>query len=633
MAYTINNTRGDVIAEVLDNEIDTDTLPLAMIGKSATNFGEPINENFVKLLENFANPLAPTNAILGQLWYDSAEGRVKVFDGDNFRNTGGPIVSSVKPTNLTSGDLWINSQDNQIYFFDGTDLVLAGPVYKQSQGINGFVIDTITDTAGTPQTIAKVFVGDTLIGFFSKTSFNPGSAIAGHTGEVSIGFNFAIDSVDTPTAFSLKNTTVDRSLGLVDQNGNYRTAENFITNDANVDINGYVEINNDEGIYIGDTGELQIAVDNTVAGSPIKFESNIIDKKVLFRATDTQDTYTAIEIDSANKKVVLFPNEAEDRTDDALKVFGSVEITGNLLIQGDSTTVTTSTLEVEDKDIVLGSVTGGTPSDINVDGGGIIVRGDTDHSFTWDRDNQWFTSSEGINIAGGAQGLYINGQLAISGSALGNNITSAPGITSFGPQDQIQADNILINDNTISTVNLNGNLVLSPNGSGTVDFANSRATSASDPTDAQDLATKNYVDTNVIGNRLLLQLEITGLDDAKIAGIIEDIFPASAEYIGLEAHVHTQFSAPDISDFTILSGSLNKSIVTVNKGAGTENQSVLEDLTFGTIPGPNAVFRVQRGKVVARIVNDNGNIYWDVISNVLYNLTQQGDANDAPWGY
>jgi len=124
-------------------------------------------------------------------------------------------------------------------------------------------------------------------------------------------------------------------------------------------------------------------------------------------------------------------------------------------------------------------------------------------------------------------------------------------------------------------------------------------------------------------------LEITGLDNAKIAGIIEDIFPASADYEGLEAHVHTQFSAPDVSDFTILAGSINKSIVTVNKGANTENQSVLEDIGFGTIPGPNAVFRVQRGKVVARIVSGQ----WQVITNVLYNATQQNDANDAPWGY
>jgi hypothetical protein len=629
MAYIINNTRGDIIAEVLDNEIDTDTLPLAMIGKSATNFGESINENFVKLLENFANPLAPTNAILGQLWYDSSEGRVKVFDGDNFRNTGGPIVSSVKPTNLTSGDLWINSQDNQMYFFDGTDLVLAGPIYKQSQGINGFVVDTITDTAGTPQTIAKVFVGDKLVGFFSKTTFNPGNAIAGHTGTVSIGFNFAIDSLDSPTTFTLKNTTVDKSLGLVDQNGNFRTAENFITNDANVDINGYVEINNDEGIYIGDTGELQISVNNSIAGSPVTFESTIIDKKVLLRATDTQDTYTALEVDSANKKIVLFPNEGDERGEDALKVHGNVEITGSLLIKGDTTTVTTSVLEVADKDIVLGNTSDSTPSDTHVDGGGIIVRGDTDHTFTWSRDNLWFTSSEGINIDGGAQGLYINGQLAISGNSLGANITSAPGITSFGPQNQIQADNVLIDNNTISTVNLNGDLVLSPNGTGSVDVASSKITNVTDPVNAQDVATKNYVDTNIIANRILLQLEITGLDNAKIAGIIDDIFPASADYEGLEAHVHTQFSAPDVSDFTILAGSINKSIVTVNKGANTENQSVLEDIGFGTIPGPNAVFRVQRGKVVARIVSGQ----WQVITNVLYNATQQNDANDAPWGY
>ena len=60
--------------------------------------------------------------------------------------------------------------------------------------------------------------------------------------------------------------------------------------------------------------------------------------------------------------------------------------------------------------------------------------------------------------------------------------------------DNLKVDNIDLNGNTISTTDTDGNLVLSPNGSGTVDVATSKITSVVDPTADQDAATKKYVD-------------------------------------------------------------------------------------------------------------------------------------------
>ena len=60
--------------------------------------------------------------------------------------------------------------------------------------------------------------------------------------------------------------------------------------------------------------------------------------------------------------------------------------------------------------------------------------------------------------------------------------------------DNLKVDNIDLNGNTISTTDTNGNLILSPNGSGTVDVATSKITSVVDPTANQDAATKKYVD-------------------------------------------------------------------------------------------------------------------------------------------
>jgi hypothetical protein len=83
MSYIINNTRGQIVAVVGDGTVNTTATDLALVGRAVTNYGDYQNENYVYLLENFANSTAPTQPILGQLWYDSSNDLISAYSTAN----------------------------------------------------------------------------------------------------------------------------------------------------------------------------------------------------------------------------------------------------------------------------------------------------------------------------------------------------------------------------------------------------------------------------------------------------------------------------------------------------------------------------------------------------------------------
>jgi hypothetical protein len=94
----------------------------------------------------------------------------------------------------------------------------------------------------------------------------------------------------------------------------------------------------------------------------------------------------------------------------------ALTLSGDLTVNGTTTTINSTTLAVDDKNIVIGDVA--TPSDATADGGGITLKGATDKTFNWvDATDSW-TSSEHINLASGKD-LKVNGTAVISSTAGG----------------------------------------------------------------------------------------------------------------------------------------------------------------------------------------------------------------------
>jgi hypothetical protein len=120
---------------------------------------------------------------------------------------------------------------------------------------------------------------------------------------------------------------------------------------------------------------------------------------------------------------------------DTLKTDDNFVIEGNLTVNGTTTTVNSTVLTVDDKNIELAS--SGSPSDVAADGGGITLRGTTDKTFNWIDSTDSWTSSENLDVASGKT-YKINGTNVLSSNTLGSGIIYSS-LTTLGTVSSLQA--------------------------------------------------------------------------------------------------------------------------------------------------------------------------------------------------
>ena len=142
--------------------------------------------------------------------------------------------------------------------------------------------------------------------------------------------------------------------------------------------------------------------------------------------TSAIQTQLDAKLASATAATTYAPLAAPALTGNATAV--NLTISGDLTVNGTTTNINSTSLVVEDKNVVLGDVA--TPTDITADGGGITLKGATDKTINWiDATDAW-TSSEDFNLVTGK--VYeINGTSVLSGSTLGSGVTGSS-LTSVG---------------------------------------------------------------------------------------------------------------------------------------------------------------------------------------------------------
>lgn len=581
MSYKINKTNGELLVDLVDGQIDQTSTDITLVGRNYKGFGELVNENFIKLLENFAKTSAPTSPLIGQLWYDTAEERLKIYTGETFRSASGAVIGQTQP-NLVAGDLWIDSLNNKLYFFDGADIVLVGPQYSESQGRTSVEAATILDNTGQDQTVLYMYIAGQLTGIYSRVQFRPATNITG----------FPVDPADTnvPKRQLIKQGfnpvssdfiwqgAAQSTQSLISDSGEVFTEANFMKTDRDTSTTGSLSIRDRDGlglnIGVNDTTYASFKVAKNTLITQLELQQTNKDFSLRVKRGNTFDD--ALFIDTSLQRMGIYTNTPTvgfDVNTDA-KITGDVTVTGNLTVTGDSVFVNSQTLQVEDKNIEL-SITDGLAAgdDTVADGGGIILKStDSDKSILWLDDTNNWTINQDLDLTS-THAYKINNRTLLSANRLHDDILYAEGVISLGTLTSLSVEgNISITSGgsitSTSSISLESTGAISVNdvliqGVATPISARVAALDLLIEDDNDSVATKEYVDQEIKAEPVVLTLDTTGLSDPQplfsnngpyndVKDILDFLYPASEKQEETVARIHcTSYTATEVTNIEV----------------------------------------------------------------------------------
>lgn len=267
MPYVVNRYNGLVFSEVPDQTVDSSSCDLSFVGKNYAGYGELINENFLYLLENFRGDTPPRKSIPGQLWYDELNNKIKFKSSDSqFRSLSITDVSATPPTGLLNkdtGNIWYDTVNKQINVWDGTDFVLIGPELAVGFNETKLSSGTIRDNSNIQHELIRIVSDGTVIGTISSDEFEIGTidAIPGFT-----RIKQGVTLINTPNTGV--TSTGHRFWGTSSNSEKFQglTLSDFVLRSPTGSTF------NDNGVTLGDDSDLKIHV---VDGDKIVIENQL----------------------------------------------------------------------------------------------------------------------------------------------------------------------------------------------------------------------------------------------------------------------------------------------------------------------------------------------------------------------
>jgi hypothetical protein len=326
------------------------------------------------------------------------------------------------PSSLENAELAFNEADNTLYYGTGT------------AGANGTATSVIAiggygayATLGTAQTITgnKTFSGTVIVATptadtHAVTKVYVDSAITSinsNIAAVATSFTVAGDSGTNQTISSGSDTlSILGGVGLSSVAG---STDTITVNLDNTAVTG--------GSYgaAGSVGTFTVDAQGrlTAAGNTsILITASQISDRATNLVTGITGTAGQISVSNSGVGAVTISLPAD------VTIGNTLTVTGDLVVNGNTTTLNTSTLIVEDKNVVLANVA--TPTDATADGAGITILGATDKTLNWvDATDAW-TSSEHFNIVAG-KSYYIGGSAVLSNTTLASSVVTSS-LTSVG---------------------------------------------------------------------------------------------------------------------------------------------------------------------------------------------------------
>ena len=230
--------------------------------------------------------------------------------------------------------------------------------------------------------------------------------------DITISLPNATDTlVGRATTDTLTNKSISGSTNTISNIGNASLTNSAITiNGSSVSLGGSISIGDITAVTAGtglsgggSSGDVTLSIDTSVTAD-LTTAQTLTNKTLTSPSVGTSLTTASTSFDLLNTTAttVNFAGGASTisigSVTSTTTINDSLVVTGNLTVNGTTTTIDTQTLQVEDKNIVLGY---GSTSDVAVDGGGITLTGATNKTFNWvDATDAW-TSSEHMDLAAG----------------------------------------------------------------------------------------------------------------------------------------------------------------------------------------------------------------------------------------